>query len=146
MIRGITKTEGSITVFHLKDNLDTAHVKAFARKIHELLESGRIFLVLDLSQVEEICLLGLVSISNVFNKCRQVGGALKIAGLTNSVRESFEDTNLINTVEVYDNVLEAIKSYRSANLLKAKNLSGSFFDEEHQSFVPWDRLQARSYN
>ncbi len=146
MIRGITKTEGSITVFHLKDNLDTQHVKAFARKIYDLMETGRIFLVLDLSQVDEVCLMGMVSISAIFNKCRQMGGALKIAGLTEPVRESFEETNLINTVEVFDNVLEAIKSFRSTNLLKTKSLSGSYFVEENQAFVPWERLQARNYN
>jgi len=146
MIRGITKTEGSITVFHLKDNLDTHHVKAFVRKIHDLMESGRIFLILDLSQVQEVCLLGMVSISNIFNKCRQQGGSLKISGLTTEVRECFEETNLINTIEIQENVLEAIKSFRSTNLLKAKNLSGSFYIEEENSFVPWDRLQARNYN
>lgn len=109
------------------------------------MESGRLFLVLDLSQVEEVCLLGMVSISAIFNKCRQEGGALKIAGLTEEVREAFEETNLINTIEVYENVLEAIKSFRSTNLLKARSYSGSFYVQENNSFVAWDRLQARNY-
>lgn len=142
MIRGVTKTEGSITVFHPKDNLDTVHVKAFVKKIHELLDSGRLYLVLDLAEVEEICLLGMVSISTIFNKCRQMGGALKIASLTDEVHDAFLETNLINTVDVYDGVLDAIKSFRHENLLKAKTLSGSYFVQEKNSFVAWDRLPA----
>lgn len=145
MIRSVTQNEGSITVFHLKENLSTEKVKDFTKKMHELIESGRIFISLDLSAVQEVCLLGLVSISSIFNRCRQAGGALKVVGLTPNVRKAFRETNLINTIEVFENSLEAIKSFRSKNLLKSKNLSGSFFIEEKQAFVGWDRLPVRSY-
>lgn len=145
MIRGVTKTEGSVTVFHLKDDLDTDKVKAFIKKIQDLIDSGRSNIIVDMSSCHYICVLGLVSISSIFNKCRQSGGALKIAALTPEVRDAFRETNLINTIEVYDTPLEALKSYQSDNLLKAKAYSGSFYIEEDNAFVPWDRLPVRSY-
>lgn len=147
MIRSVTKTEGNITVFHLKENLDVRKVKAFAKKASELIEAGRIHLVLDLSGVDEICLMGLVAISSLFNKCRQAGGALKVVSLTGRVRRKFRETNLINTIEVFENPVDGIKSFRTKNLLKAHHYSGSFFLEDKQSFVAWDRLsQGAIYN
>lgn len=145
MIRSITQEEGSITVFHIKQDLQARHIKAFAIKLQELIDSGRHNLVIELSAVHEICLMGLVTISSFYNKCRQNGGSLKVACLNEEVRESFHDTNLINTIEVFSSVLEAIKSFQSTNLLRNRRYTGSFFLEDDQSFVAWDRLPVRSY-
>lgn len=140
---GEHRTEGRITVFHLKDDLTPSKVKPFMKKMEELLAEDRIYLVIDLSSVYEISLMGMVAISAIFNKCRQAGGALKVAQITPLVRRSFRQTNLINTIEVYDELLDAVKSFRSHNLLKAKNFAGSFFIKEKSAFVGWDRLPAQ---
>jgi anti-anti-sigma factor len=140
MIGGETKFEGRITVFHLKDDLTTDRVKAFLKKMEDLIAQERVFLVVDLASAKEISLMGMVAISAIFNKCRQAGGMLKVASLTPSVRRSFRQTNLINTIEVFDDVMDAVKSFRSHNLLKSKTFAGSFFIKEQNSFVGWDRL------
>jgi len=140
MIRASTKQEGSATLFQLKDNLTTRKVKDFARRIQELIDSDRVHLIIDLSEVQEVCLLGLVAISSAFNKCRQNGGALKVCNLTTEVRQVFRETNLINTVEVFDTALDALKSFQSQNLLRSKKYSGSFYIEERNAFFGWDRL------
>jgi hypothetical protein len=36
--------------------------------------------------------------------------------------------------------MDAVKSFRSHNLLKSKTFAGSFFIKEQNSFVGWDRL------
>jgi len=140
MIGGDTKFEGRITVFHLKDDLSTDRVKSFLKKMEELLGSNRNCLVIDLSSVKEVSLMGMVALSATFNKCRQAGGMLKVSGLTPSVRKAFRQTNLINTLEVFEDALDAVKSFRSHNLLKSKTFAGSFFIKEQNSFVGWDRL------
>ncbi|MDB5038499.1 MAG: hypothetical protein JWQ35_2027 [Bacteriovoracaceae bacterium] len=140
MINGESKQEGKITIFQLRDDLTTSKVKAFLKKMNEIVELGHRFIVLDLSQVDEVCLLAMVSISSIFNRVRQSGGALKIVGLTPSVRRGFRQTNLINTIEVFDEALEAVKSFKSHNLLRSKHFSGSFFLKDSNSFVGWDRL------
>ncbi len=136
---GEQQQEGRITVFHLKDDLTPNRVKAFMKKMESLTDEGRHHIVLDMASVQDVCLLGMVAISAIFNRCRQAGGALKISSLTPLVRRSFRKTNLINTVEVYDEVLEAVKSFRSQNLLQSKTYTGSFFIKEKGAFVGWDR-------
>lgn len=145
MIRSVTKTEGSVTVFHLKDDLNVKKVKTFVRRVYDLIETGRHHLVLDMSEVNDSCLLGLVSISNLFNRCRQSGGSMKVCSLTPAVRRAFRETNLINTIEVYDTPLEALKSFKSQNLLQTRAYTGSFYLEDKQAFIGWDRLPAGSY-
>lgn len=140
MINGTSQTEGRITVFHLKDDLTPNRVKSFVRKMEELMSEDRKNLVLDLASVSDVSLIGMVAISSIFNKCRQAGGALKVACLTPLVRRAFRQTNLINTIEVYDEVLDAVKSFKSQNLLKSKTYAGSFFLKERSAFVGWDRL------
>lgn len=140
MFYGETREEGKVTVFQLKTDLSAERVKSFVKKVNALLTEGRIYLVLDLHEVEEVSLLGMVAISSLFNKCRQAGGSLKIAGLTPTVRKAFRQTNLINTIEVFDEPIDALKSFRSQNLLKTKAYSGSFFLKEKNAFVGWDRL------
>ncbi len=140
MINGEAKQEGKITIFQLRDDLTPNKVKAFVKKLSQIVSFGQRYIVLDLSDTEEVCLLGMVAISSIFNKCRQNGGALKITGLNPIVRRAFRKTNLINTIEVYDEVLDAIKSFKQVNLLKSKQYSGSFFLRESNSFVGWDRL------
>jgi len=143
MINGTSQQEGRITVFHLKDDLIPQRTKAFLVKMEELMSEGRFYIVLDLASVQEISLMGMVAISSIFNKCRQAGGALKIATLNPLVRRAFRQTNLINTVEVFEEVLDAVKSYRSQNLLKSKQFSGSFFLKDQNSFVGWDRIPSQ---
>jgi anti-anti-sigma factor len=140
MIDGEARNEGRITVFQLKDDLTADRVKSFLKRIYDLLDEGRYYLVIDLSQVYEISLLGMVGLSSIFNRCRQNGGALKVAGLTPAVRKAFRNTNLINTIEVYDEVPDGVKSFRSQNLLRTKHFSGSFFLKDKNAFVGWDRL------
>lgn len=140
MIEGEARNEGRITVFQLKDDLTADRVKPFLKRIYGLLEEGRYHLVIDLSQTLEMSLMGMVGLSSIFNRCRQNGGALKVACLTPSVRKAFRQTNLINTIEVYDEVLDAVKSFRSQNLLRAKHFSGSFYLKDRNAFVGWDRL------
>jgi anti-anti-sigma factor len=145
MIDSESKTEGKVTIFHLKDDLTSDRTKSFLKKMEDLISEGRIYLVLDLEDVDEVSLIGMVGISSIFNKCRHLGGALKISNLSPSVRRAFRATNLINTLEVFDTTLDAIKSFRSQNLLKSKNFSGSFFVKEKNAFVGWDRLPMSSY-
>lgn len=139
------KTEGSITVFHIKQDINERDVKSFVLKLQELIDSGRVNIVIELSSVHEICMMGMVTLSSYFNKCRQEGGSLKVACLNEEVRHFFHETNLINTIEVFSSALDAVKSYQAANLLRSRNYSGSFYMEEDQSFVAWDRLPVRSY-
>lgn len=145
MIEGVSTTEGRITVFYLKTDLTADRVKDFLKKMDELLQEGRNYLVLDLSEVTETSLLAMVGLSSLFNKCRLAGGTLKVAGLTPRVRKAFRMTNLINTLEVFETTLDAVKSFRSHNLLKSKMYSGSFYLKDRNAFVGWERLPQNGY-
>jgi len=145
MIRSVTKSEGNVCVFHLKEDLPPKKVKSFLRKVSDLIDGGRVNIILDLSSVSEISTIGLVAISSLFNRCRSLGGSLKICSLTPPVRAEFRETNLINTVEVFDTPLEAMKAFHSQNLLKARNYSGSFYIENRNAFVAWDRIPMTEY-
>lgn len=145
MINGALRQEGRIVIFHLHEDLHNGNVKAFMKRLYDLVEKGRTQMVLDLSEVMDVSLMGMVAISALFNKCRQKGGAFKVACLNPTVRRSFRNTNLINTIECYEELLEAVKSFSSQNLLRSRHYSGSFYLKERGAFVGWDRIPLEGY-
>jgi anti-sigma B factor antagonist len=142
---GQIQNKGKLTIYKLCDPLTVSNVKPFLIEMHSLIAEGKTHIILDLSDVKIICLMAMVGISNLFNECRLKGGALKVACLSPQVRRAFSQTNLINTVEIFEEASEAAKSFESKNLLKSQTLSGSYFMEDSESFVVWDRIPQTAY-
>ena len=103
--------EGNVSIYRFRGPLTTGYVKSFVKEVYDLIGNKQTQIIIDLSEVKMICLMGMVSISNIYNECRQNSGALKVAGLTPQVKRVFQQTNLINTIEIFESVSEAYKSF-----------------------------------
>jgi len=65
-------------------------------------------IVLDLSDMDFICSLGLGAIISGHLKCRHHRGQIRLAGPSDQVRELLETTRLTKLFEVYDSVDAAL--------------------------------------
>jgi anti-sigma B factor antagonist len=72
-------------------------------------ENSRI--LLNLSSVSYIDSGGLGTLVALYTTARNVGGALKLTGLTQRVGDLLQVTKLVTVFEVYNNEDEAIKSF-----------------------------------
>jgi anti-sigma B factor antagonist len=107
-----TEDRGPITVIRLSGNLamgrDSQQVE---NTVTDLLQRGRINLVLDLAGVDGIDSTGVGMVSFTFSKVKERGGHFRVASGEGSVREVFRVTLLDTLVPFHESVDAAVASF-----------------------------------
>ncbi len=80
-------------------------------RIKDLLGKGKTRLVLDLGEVTYIDSAGLGTLVAGFTSAQNQGANLKLANLTNKIREQLSITKLVTVFDVYDSVEKAVGSF-----------------------------------
>jgi len=103
-----TEIFGDVLVVHAPEDLNEEHSNKFQQF---LLSQERVKVVVDLDSVESLDSAGLGSLLNVQDDLRTAFGDLKLiaGGLTN--RKILEITRLDQQLEVFDSVIDAVKSF-----------------------------------
>jgi anti-sigma B factor antagonist len=104
-----TEIFGNVIVVHTPEELGGDQTDAFRAYVPGL---DRRQVVLDLDGTEMIDSQGLCALLEVQDKVRGVGGDVKIASANANNRKILEITRLDQQLEVYENVLDAVRSFR----------------------------------
>lgn len=104
-----TEIFGEVIVVHIPEDLATDQSDGFESYVPSL---DRHNVVLDLDATETIDSKGLTAMLNVQNKLRDASGEVKIATTNLNNRKIFEITRLDQQLEVFDSVLDAVKSFQ----------------------------------
>ena len=104
-----TEVFGNVVVIHSPEEL----VQDYADMFQSYLTSReRSNVVLDLDNSEAIDSAGLTAIVDAQDKLRECDGDLKIATTNTANRKILEMTRLDEQLEVFDSVIDAVKSFR----------------------------------
>jgi anti-anti-sigma factor len=103
-----TEIFGDVIVVHIPEQLGTEQCSTFETWIPTL---NRRDMVLDLDATETIDSAGLSTLLNVQDRLRDKGGEAKIATTHSTNRKILEITRLDQQLEVFDSVVEAVKSF-----------------------------------
>src|SRR5271170_2092248 len=94
--------EGTISVITLRGKLmlgqDAAQLETL---IPQLLKSGRMHVIFDLSGVTHIDSTGIGRFIDAYGRLGQAGGEMRLAGATGAVRDSFRVTRLDTVFKFY---------------------------------------------
>lgn len=104
-----TEIFGDVIVVHTPEELSTDHAEAFEAYLPTL-ERRRI--ILDLDGTELIDSRGLTAMLNAQDKIRDLGGDVKVASSNATNRKILEITRLDQQLEVFENVIDAVRSFR----------------------------------
>jgi len=104
-----TEIFGDVIVVHTPEDLGADQSDGFESYMPSL---DRHNVVLDLDATETIDSKGLTAMLNVQDKLRDAGGEVKIATTNLNNRKIFEITRLDQQLEVFDSVLDAVKSFQ----------------------------------
>jgi len=108
-----TSTTGGATLVALEGNLmggpDAAALNA---KLHELVESGKNQVILDLSRVQFLNSSGLGLLIGSVSTLKNAGGALKIAAASEKILSLIKITKLGGVFEFYPTVDAAAASFK----------------------------------
>src|SRR6476661_6852665 len=104
-----TEVFGNVAVIHSPEELVAEQAELFQNYIGHQEQQN---IVLDLDNTEALDSAGLTALLDVQNGLREKTGDLKIA-TTNSInRKILEITRLDEQLEVFDSVIDAVKSFR----------------------------------
>jgi anti-sigma B factor antagonist len=112
MIQFTDRSTDGLTVIELSGKImggpDAAQLND---RLHELLESGRIHIVADLSKVEWMNSSGLGILISGLTTIRNAGGDLKLAAVTDRIKSLLTITKLANVFDIHDTVEQARASF-----------------------------------
>lgn len=103
-----TEIFGEVVVVHTPEELSedqTPQLVAFLTSLE------RVNVVVDLDGTESIDSLGLTMLVESQEKLRTIGGDLRISAINPYNRKILELTRIDQSVEVFETVLEAVKSF-----------------------------------
>ncbi len=84
---------------------------AFNEKLHDLVESGNIKVIADLSKVNWMNSSGLGILISALTTIRNAGGDLKLAAITERIKSLLMITKLLSVFDTFDTTEEAVKSF-----------------------------------
>jgi anti-sigma B factor antagonist len=101
----------------IKGRLDAMHSPALKQQIEDIFGEGRYRIVIDLSELEYVASPGLRVLIEARKKARDwkitdlEGGDIRLAGMTNRIREVFDLTGFTALFDIYADATEAVGSF-----------------------------------
>jgi anti-sigma B factor antagonist len=103
-----TEIFGDVLVVHAPDELNEEQAGKFQKFV---LGQDRVKVIVDLDTVESVDSSGLASLLNVQENLQASQGDLKLIAANTVNRKILEITRLDQQLEVFDSVIDAVKSY-----------------------------------
>lgn len=104
-----TETFGDCIVVHAPQDLGRDQADRIENFLHSL---ERVNIVIDIDDVESVDSSGLTALVNAQDALRALGGDLKVAVNSPVNRKILEITRLDRQLDVFESVVDAVKSYR----------------------------------
>lgn len=102
----------ALSVLVLRGFLDLNEVIKFERQIDRLIKNKQINIILDLTQLTYISSAGLGSLVSTIRELRNLGGDLKIGGLSDRVKELLETFGFSDIFDTFLTREEAIMKFK----------------------------------
>ena len=107
------RDEGAVVIVTPDGSISQEEVPIFRVKLSELLEEGKINIVLDMGETQYMSSIGLAVMVDIKKRAIERNGDVKLAQTNYLVRNLLAMTNLLKKMEVYDTIEEAVQSFRS---------------------------------
>ena len=104
------ETFGSVIVVHSPDDLSADHAAGFEEQLRQV---DPTLVVLDMDDTEQIDGAGLTALLDACDALRERQGDLKIATTNAANRKILEITRLDEQLELFESVIDAVKSYHT---------------------------------
>ncbi len=105
------RKEGDITIISPQGSIDTHTAPEFEKVLKELLDSGQVKVVVDMSGVGYISSAGIGVFMSLIGDFRERGGDIKAAAMSEKVYKVFETVGFTSILDIKNTVEEAVKSF-----------------------------------
>ena len=107
------RKNGNVTIFDLKGKILFGDgIDELRQSINAAIKENEKQLVLNFAEVPYLDSTGLGEVVRSYTTLKKEGGTVKIANLTNKVKDLMMVTKLITVFETFENENEAVKSFK----------------------------------
>lgn len=107
------RKKGNVTIFDLKGKILFGDgIDELRQSVNAALKENEKQLVLNFAEVPYLDSTGLGEVVRSYTTLKKEGGTVKIANLTNKVKDLMMVTKLITVFETFENENEAVKSFK----------------------------------
>jgi anti-sigma B factor antagonist len=100
-----------VSILTIEGNIMQEYVSVFQSRLSDLIERGRMKIVIDMSEASYISSLCLAVIVEAQNRTSAAGGGIKIASANKLVTNLFEITNLNKKIPIFGTVDGAVAAF-----------------------------------
>jgi len=105
--------KGDVAIIHLEGKvMGGPDATMFHGKLHELVNSGKKKVVVDLGKVEWMSSVGLGMLISALTTMKNNSGELRLSNVTKGIQSLLTITRLVTIFETKDTIEEAIKSFK----------------------------------
>jgi len=104
--------EGGVEVVYVIGYLDSSTFVELDNCFKELIEEGKVKIIVDMSELEYISAAGLGVIAGMLVEVRNKMGDLKLCGMDSRIRNLFDILGFSRTLEIYSSQEEAMKEFK----------------------------------
>ncbi len=101
------------TVLRMSGKVNYATVKPLTERISDVLDSGCIRVVLDMSDVESLSGGALGALLLQQTDAEQLGGSIKIAAASSKVYQTLKANGFTAVFDIFDTAREAVRSFKA---------------------------------
>jgi anti-sigma B factor antagonist len=107
------RKSGNVTILDLKGKILFGDgIEELRQSINQSIQANEKQLVLNFAEVPYLDSTGLGEVVRSYTTLKKEGGAVKIANLTNKVKDLMMVTKLITVFETFENENDAVKSFK----------------------------------
>ncbi len=106
------RTEKDVVIIEPSGEIDFYNSSVMRERFGDLIKQKRKGIVVNLARVTYIDSSGLATLIELMQKMNKYGGKLKLSGLNQTVKDTFEVSKLIDVFSIYPEKQEALKSFR----------------------------------
>ncbi len=107
------RKSGNVTILDLKGKILFGDgIEELRQSINQAIKASEKQLVLNFAEVPYLDSTGLGEVVRSYTTLKKEGGAVKIANLTNKVKDLMMVTKLITVFETFENENDAVKSFK----------------------------------
>lgn len=107
-----TEIYGDVAIVRLEDELTGDTLPRFQAQLEGPLREGVRNFVIDMEKTEYLDSAGLEAIVDLMDQAHESAGQVKFSGLGNCCQKIFEITRLDRRVDVYETLIDAVRSFR----------------------------------
>ncbi len=106
------REEGAVTVVSVDSSILQENVPMLRSRLGELIEEGRFWIVIDMSEANYLSSMGVAVIVDAKKQAVEKGGDVNIACVNHLILNLLEITNVTRKIEVFGAIDEAVLAHK----------------------------------